>query len=183
MPPFSGVVEDLHPVHHYCPSLASVRHFLTVLVPPVLYLSLLFVYLQDIPRCRSWRNPRHASPWTRAALSRSSQCDGRQDGAWASNLGSGCCSRRTTGCCPARAPVGSRGPLVHCTGSIGDCCWRGQAHGGTAGLQMQLGAGKVQTKLVSILLAFMRFKEPFKTQQRIKWLKRNKNTHKEIATV
>lgn len=135
----SGAEADGHPDSQPSPPSPPVPHCLSPFVHPVPYPPLQFVYPLDIPRCRSWRNPRRASPWTPVAQSRSGQCRRRQGGAWASRSGSGCCSHRSKGCSPARASVGSRGPPVHHTGSNGGCCWTGQAHGGTAGLQMQLG--------------------------------------------
>lgn len=114
-------------------------HCLFRLALPAPCPSLQFVYPLDIPRCRSWRSLRRASPWTPLVRSRSGHCTGRLSGAWASRPGSGCCSHRSMGCSPATASAGSRGPPAPHTGSNGGCCWTGQARGGTAGLQMQLG--------------------------------------------
>lgn len=121
-----------------CPPPPPGPHCHSLPAHPVPHLSHQLVYLWDIPRCRSWRSPPPASPWTPRARRRSGRCTGPLGGAWASRPSSGCCSRRSMGCSPVRASAGSRGPPARRTGSCGGCCWTGRAHGGTTGLRMQL---------------------------------------------
>lgn len=134
----AGVEADAPCLSQLCPPPPPGPHCHSLPAHPVPYLSHRFVYPWDTPRCRSWRSPPHASPWTHRARRRSGHCTGPLGGASASRSSSGCCSRRSMGCSPVRASAGSRGPPARRTGSCGGCCWTGRAHGGTAGPRMQL---------------------------------------------
>lgn len=128
----------VHPACHPSPLLLPAHRSPSLPVLPVLCPHFPSVYPWDNPRCRFWCSPPRANPWTPTVLCRSDPSKRRPGGASTSTSSSGCCSRRSRGCCPAGASVGSKGPLARRTGSGGGCCWTSQAHGGTAGLRMQL---------------------------------------------